>query len=560
MDDTIIVIGGLSAGPSAAAKARRTNEHARIILFEKTRHISYATCGIPYTLSGTINHPDKLMMVKAELLEKRFNIEVKLEEEVLDILPDEHIIHSSKGLYKYSKLIYAAGAKPFVPPVKNLENAFNWSDCRTIENFNKLVEDGVLTTHKHITILGAGLIGVEVAENLNTIGKNVTIIEQASSILGQWDKKFGGMAAGVLRSKGIRIFTNATITNVKITDREIKSVLLDDGTRIKTDYLILGIGGRPNTQMLASKGAACLDNGAIKVNERMETSLPDIYAAGDCASLINLQTGMHDYFPMGTHSNKGGRTAGANAAGGNATFKGAYKTAIVKVFEHTLGRTGMNARMLKQHSIPFKSVFFVAPATPGFFPDSTDLMVELFYRTQDRVLLGAEIFGERGVDKRIDVLSTAIFARLSIDDLPDLDLAYAPPYSPARDAVILGGYIASHGAQNAVSEISVEELQKRINAGSNGYSLIDVRNSTEIEASGQIPGAIHIELDELRHHLPSIDPESEVIVYCAKGLRGYVAGTILANNNYKKVFNLGGGFKAWQYFRDTNATSIDPLI
>ncbi len=557
MEETIIIIGGLSAGPSAAAKARRTNEKAKIILFEKTRYISYATCGIPYSLSGTIKDRDKLLVVKAELLRKRFGIDVRLEEEVMDIVPDDHLIQTSKGWYKYSKLIFATGAHPFIPPIKNIEQVSNWSNCRTIENFDKLVEDGVLTKRKNITILGAGLIGVEVAENLKKVGKNVSIVEMAPSVLSIWDPKFGHMAEKVLVENGINVYTSNTIEELIIERGEMKAIKLKDGTEIKSDYLIMGIGGRPNTHLLTSKGADSLPNGALKVNEKMETNLTDIYAAGDCASMMNLQTGEHDYFPMGTHSNKGGRTAGANAAGGQETFKGAYKTAIVKVFNYTMARTGMNPSFMERKGIKFESTFFISSSTPGFYPEPKDLVVEVYYDPESGRLLGAEIFGEKGVDKRIDVFSTAIYAGLTIEDLPNLDLAYAPPYSPAKDAVILAGYISQNKGRYQFNEISALELNERIEKSQNGYRLIDVREKIELERGGMIPGAENIDLDELRDHVDDFDCEQEIIVYCAKGLRGYLATLILRNHGVKDVKNLGGGFKAWKLMVESKRQEVE---
>lgn len=545
MGETIIVIGGLSAGPSAAAKARRQNENSKIILFEKTRYISYATCGIPYSLSGKIKDRDKLLVVKAELLSKRFNIDVRLEEEVIEIVPEEHLVQTSKGWYKYDKLIFATGASSFIPPIPNIEKAINWSNCRTIENLDKLVKDGVLKKRKNISILGAGLIGIEVAENLKEIGKNVSLIDQAQTVLPMWDAKFGHMAGKVLEENNIKLYLGNTLKSLKTIGEEIVEIELSNGEKIPTDYLIMGIGGRPNTSLLTIKGAEALPNGALKVNERMETNLPDVYAAGDCASMLNLQTGEHDYFPMGTHSNKGGRSAGANAAGGNETFKGAYKTAIVKVFGYTLGRTGMNPDFMKCKNIGFESTFFITTATPSFYPDPKDLFVEMYFDPKTKKILGVEIFGEQGVDKRIDVFSTAIYAGLTIDDLPNLDLAYAPPFSPAKDAVILAGYISQNKLKHSFSEISARLLKERIDKNKNGYKLLDVRSALEIKNEGIIPGAVNIELDELRNNIDTLAIDQETIVYCAKGLRGYLASMILLNNGVKKVVNLGGGYKAW---------------
>lgn len=547
MEETIIIIGGLSAGPSAAAKARRVNENANILLFEKTEYISYATCGIPYSLSGIIKKRDKLLVVSADLLRDRFNIDVHLNEPVVDILPDEHKIITPNGEYKYTKLIYAVGAAPFVPPIKNLDQTEDWTNCRTIEEYDKIIADKVITEKENITVLGAGLIGVEVAENLNKIGKNITIVELAPSVLSPWDSKFGNLAENVLKEHGIDVYTNATIDELVVEKGKIKEVVLSNGERIPSDYLLMGLGGKPNTAMLASKGAETIRNGAIKVNAKMETSLPDIYAAGDCASIMNIQTGEHDYFPMGTHANKGGRAAGANAAGGEEHFKGAYRTAIVKVFEYTLARTGMNPRALKMMNQDFESTLIVAPSTPGFYPNPKDMIMELYYNSNTREILGAEIFGEKGIDKRIDVLSTAILGKLTVDDLPNLDLAYAPPFSPAKDPVIIAGFVSGNKDKNKFKEITADDLYNIIRSENrHNHQIIDVRAPIELEKQGKIESSINLELDQLRDNLDNLDKDIPTIVYCARGLRGYVGAMILENNGFKNVFNLGGGFIIWK--------------
>lgn len=547
MEETIIIVGGLSAGPSAAAKARRLNENANILLFEKTEYVSYATCGIPYSLSGKIKKREKLLVVSPDLLRERFNIDVHLNEPVVDIIPDKHKIITSKGEYNYTKLIYAAGAAPFVPPIKNLDQTDDWTNCRTIEEYDKIVADKVLTEKQHITVLGAGLIGVEVAENLTKVGKKVTIVELAPSVLSPWDSKFGNLAENVLKENGIEVYTNSTIDDIKVEHGHIVSVKLSNGEEIPSDYLLMGIGGRPNTSMLASKGAETIRNGAIKVNAKMETNLPDIYAAGDCASIMNIQTGEHDYFPMGTHANKGGRAAGANAAGGEEHFKGAYRTAIVKVFDYTLARTGLNPRSLKMINHDFDSTLIVAPATPGFYPDPKDMIMEIFYNSNTRQIMGAEIFGEKGVDKRIDVLSTAILGKLTVDDLPHLDLAYAPPFSPAKDPVIIAGFVSGNKDKHKFKEITADNLYSILRSeNQDKHQILDVRAPIELERKGVIDFAINIELDQLRDNLDRLKRDIPVVVYCARGLRGYVAAMILENNGFKKILNLGGGFNTWE--------------
>jgi len=544
----IIIIGGLSAGPSAAAKARRENENAEILLFEKSSHISYATCGIPYALSGKISSRKKLIVVEAELLKKRFNIDMHLEEEVLDILPDAHKIITSKGEYDYDKLVYAAGASTVIPPIKNIELATNWSPCRSLEDYDKVMKEAIPAAAKHITVMGAGLIGVEVAENLRKLGKEVTLIEGGAQVLPLWDAKFSHFARQTMQEHGVEVITQTFVKEFKTDKGLITDVMVSDNESVKTDYVLMSVGIRPNTSMLTSKGAEAIANGALKVNEKMETSLPDIYAAGDCASIKNTQTGEYDYLPLGTHSNKGGRTAGQNAAGGSDTFEGGYKTAIVKVFEKTLARTGMNPSFMNQKGIAFKTNLILAGATPGYYPDQKEMIVETYYAPEDGMILGCEIFGEHGVDKRIDVMSTAIYAKLKISDLPKLDLAYAPPFSPAKDPVVVSGYVSSNALHANYREVSVDELKAVIaHKSKDDYQILDVRTAGEICKLGKIEDAIEIPVDELRYNLDKLDRNKEIYVYCAKGLRGYLSFLILQQNGFTKLHNLSGGYTIWSY-------------
>ncbi|WP_020527202.1 FAD-dependent oxidoreductase [Flexithrix dorotheae] len=556
--ETIIIIGGLSAGPSAAAKARRTNEHSRIILFERSNFLSYATCGIPYALSGKVKSREELMVVSAKLLRDRFKIEVHLNEEIIDIDSKAQEIITQKGdKFPYDKLIFATGTNANTPPIKGIETSQNWSHCKTIENFDKIIADKVLENSQNVVVIGAGLIGIEVTENLVKAGKNVTVIELSGQVLPIWESKFGRMAKSVLEEHGVIVKTNVFVVEFLKNTREI---LLNNGEKINCDYLIVSVGVKPNTDLLLAEGAEHLKNGALVVNEKMETSIPNIYAAGDCASIKNQITGKQDYFPMGTHSNKGGRTAGTNAAGGNNSYKGGYATGIVKVFDYTLGRTGLNAKSLKENGIPFKSNFFIAKSTPGFYPNAKDIFIEIYHDPDSKEIIGAEIFGESGVDKRIDVLSTCIYAKLKIDDLPNLDLAYAPPYSPAKDPVIVAGYIADNANSTHFEEWNACELDSFLKATKEDYQLVDVREPSELQKFGQIPQAKNIPLDQLRENIELLDVDKTTIVYCQRGLRGYLAALILASNHFSSIKNLGGGYLAWKKIIRKSENSLEKKL
>jgi len=546
----IIIIGGLSAGPSAAAKARREDENAEILLFEKGENISYATCGMPYAFSGVIENRSNLIVVDQQLMKDRFNIDVRINEEIININTDKKIIYSKNNDYSYDKLIFATGAKSVVPPIKNIHIATNWSTCRSMVDFDKIMKEGLASSSKNITIIGAGLIGVEVAENLTQAGKKVTLIEGDAQILNMWQPKFGNFAETILKSEGIEVLTSSIVKEFELDEvGKITAIKIEGKQAIKTDFVILSVGIRPNTELLLKNGAEHIENGALKVNERMETSIKDVFAAGDNVSIKNLQTNEFDYFPLGTHSNKGGRAAGANAVGKNIVFKGAYKTAIVKVFNYTLARTGLNPKYLKANSIPFKTVLTIAGSTPSYYPNAKNLITEMYYNPETEEILGAELFGEVGVDKRVDVLSTAIYAKLKITDLSQLDLAYAPPFSPAKDPVVVSSFVAENIINGKSVQISVEELEEKfMNNQLSDYLLIDSRTVAEYK-KGTIPNAMNFPLNEIRNHIDFIkNQEKPVIIFCQRGLRGYLAELILNQNNIKNVVNVAGGFKLWQMF------------
>ncbi len=546
--EKIIVIGGLSAGPSAAAKARRENESAEIILFEKGANISYATCGMPYALSGVIESRADLIVVEPSLMRERFNIDVRLEEEVIQIETESKNVITTKGNYQYDKLIFATGARSIVPPIEGVADSTNWSTCRTMGDFDKIMKEAMASESKNITVVGAGLIGVEVAENLIEAGKNVTLIEGANSILPMWDAKFGFFAQSELENKGIKVITGNFVHRFATENNKIKSVHVGNHD-IDTDFVILSIGIRPNTELLTSQGAKHIGNGALIVNENMETSIKDVYAAGDNVSIKNLQTGEHDYFPLGTHSNKGGRAAGANAVGRNIKVKGAYKTAIIKVFGYTMARTGLNATALNKLGIDYKTVVSMAGATPGYYPGKTDLISEIYYDPTTKVILGGEFFGEVGVDKRVDVLSTAIYAKLKITDLAQLDLAYAPPFSPAKDPLVVAGFVAENINEDKCSQISTAEFKEFKEETKEDFILLDVRNEDEYN-EGHIPNAINIPLPVLRKNLEKLDKNKKVIIYCQKGLRGYVARLILKHNDFASTASIAGGYKIWEMMKE----------
>jgi flagellar hook-basal body protein len=328
---------------------------------------------------------------------------------------------------------------------------------------------------------------------------------------------------------------------------KIHQVIIDGKKPIETDFVILSVGIKPNTELLVKQGAKHIKNGALIVNEKMETSIQDVYAAGDNVAIKNLQTNEYGYFPLGTHSNKAGRAAGANAVGSETIFKGAYHTAIVQVFNYTFARTGLNSTYLKEQNINFKTVLSIVGATPGYYPDKKEIVSEIYFDAKTEEIYGAELVGEVGVDKRIDVLSTAIYAKLKISDLAQLDLAYAPPYSPAKDSVVVSSFISENIKTEECPQISVDDLDTFIEeTPKDNYLLIDTRTQEEYE-EGTLPNAINIPIDEVRSQIDFIKKESKpVILICRSGLRAYIVQLILVHNNIPEVTNVGGGIKLWK--------------
>lgn len=544
---TIVIVGGLSAGPAAAAKARRTNEKARIILFEAGPNVSYATCGMPYAIGEVIEQESKLLVVKPELLRDRFQIEVKLEEKIIGVDPTNQVVQSIDNEYHYDKLIWATGASSVTPPIEGIQGIEELAHLRTLQDFQKIKSSKTFRKANRVTVVGGGLIGVELAENLIHIGKEVHLVEAKDQILPQWSSEFANLGARVLRDHDLQLYTSVFAQKVHKTGGKLNSLELSNGLNLETEYLILCAGIKPNSQVLADLGAATLPNGALIVNTQQETTLPNIYAAGDVASTWNHLLEKDDYLPLGTHSNKAGRTAGANAAGANHTYKGGYGTAIVQVFDHTLARTGASSEQLKESGIPFRKTLIHAGSTPGYYPNPENLTLEITYNPKTLRLYGAQAFGKVGVDKRIDVLSTAIYAKLTLDDLHELDLAYAPPFSPAKDPVVVAGFVAQNQTTGGCTPYNSDELSSILEkAPADSYQLIDLRNSTEIAKEGHIPKAINIPLDQLREKLYLVETQKRVLVYCAKGMRGYLGVRILRENGVPDSNNLAGGFLSWK--------------
>ena len=546
----LVIIGGVAAGASAAAKARRCNEDAEIIIFEKGPDISYATCGMPYYLSGVIKKRKKLQVVTASFFKKRFNVDVRTGHEVINIDPRTRIVTvrelatNTEFSESYDKLVLAPGATPIIPPIPGVDSPIVHT-LKTLEDTDRIYVLLKEVKPKKAVIIGGGLIGMEVAENLALLDIQVSVVEFMPQILGFLDQEMADLVARHARDRGIRFYLSEKVHAIVDKGGQVV-VRTDTGKELPADLIIMSVGIRPDTRLAQDAGIELGDRGGVKVDEQMRTSVADIFAAGDCVESINKVTGRPMLLPMGSAANKQGRAAGANAMGREIAVKGFTATAIVKIFDYSVAKTGLSEREALAEGFAPLVTYLVADHHAGYYPGARPLTIKTVADRDSGRLLGAQIIGAAGVDKRIDVFSTAIYNRMNQEELIHLDLAYAPPFSSARDPIIVSGAVAQNFKADDWQPITPAELNKKI-AANEKFVLLDVRTRRELEKTGIIPGALHIPLDELRERLNELDPQQETILYCAVGLRSYVGHRLLAMHGFDNLQSLTGGFGCWTY-------------
>jgi NADPH-dependent 2,4-dienoyl-CoA reductase/sulfur reductase-like enzyme/rhodanese-related sulfurtransferase len=545
MSLNIIIVGGVAGGASAAAKARRTNETATIVMFEKGPYVSFANCGLPYYVGKTIPDRDDLLLQTPERFWKRFRVQVHVLHEVLHIdrtakcVQVKNLRTQEITSHPYDTLILAPGAGAIMPDIPGI-HARNIFTVKTVPDSDAIKTFLASQSSQQALIIGGGFIGLETAEALMGLGLTVTIIEKAPQILPPFDQDMATLVAQHLQEKGVKIIAGDGINGFQQDGDLAKEAELESGTRLPMDLAILSIGVRPELQLAREAGLEIGAAGGIAVNTRQQTSDPDIYAAGDAVETLHLVTGKHARIPLAGPANKQGRVAGANAAGGDLQFQGALGTAIVESMGITAAKTGLSEHEAKAHGLNY----FVSLTHPldhaGYYPGAETLHMKLVVEQQTGKLLGAQIVGDQGVDKRIDVLATAIHAKLNVQDLEQLDLAYAPQFNSAKGPVIMAGFVAANTLRGEVNTLTGEELQKKLETNPS-LQLLDVRTTDEYQEA-HIPHARLIPIDELRDHLQQLDPSQETVVYCRVGLRGYLAARILLQHGFTKVFNLTGGY------------------
>lgn len=538
----IIIVGGVAGGMSAATRLRRLKEDAEIIIFEKGPFVSFANCGLPYYVSGEIANREDLLVQTPESLKARFRLDVRPFHEVTAISPDQHIVtvrHDGKEFTEsYDKLILSPGAKPFVPPIEGLETAENTYTLRNVPDLDKIML-ALEKQPKEAVVIGAGFIGLEMAENLRRRGLKVTIVEKAPHVLPPLDEEMAAFVQAELLKNGIQVITSQSAT--RFEDKG-KVIVLENGQKIVSDVTILSVGVQPENALAQAAGIELGLRGGILVNERYETSQPDIYAVGDAIVVKQEITGEDALISLASPANRQGRQVADVIAGVARKNKGSIGTAIVRAFDMTAASTGLSERILRMNGLPYQVIHVSGKDHAGYYPGATDVTLKLLFEPTSGKIYGAQGVGKKGVDKRIDILATAIKGNLTIFDLPELEFTYAPPFGSAKDPVNMLGYAALNLVEGLSDNIQWYELEDELAAGK---KFLDVRTASELQQGRLKVDTVHIPLNELRERLGELDKSQDYIVSCHSGLRSYIAERILKQAGFS-VKNLDGAFALYK--------------
>lgn len=548
-----VIIGGVAGGATAAARLRRIDENAEIIMLEKGKYISYANCGLPYYIGGVIEDRQKLLVQSPEAFSKRFRIDVRVENEVVEIHPKEKMLKIRRGdgieyTENYDKLLLSPGANPVRPPLGGIdsEGIFVLRNVEDTDRIKKFMETNRV---KHAVVVGAGFIGLEMAENLSHAGIHVAVVEMGEQVMAPIDFSMASFIHQELCQKGVDLYLGEGVTHFENTSSGL-TVYLKSGKMIHTDMVLLSIGVRPATSLAVQAGLKLGETGGIWVDEYLQTSAQDIYAVGDAIEYPHPITGKPWLNNLANPANRQGRVVADNMVLGNVIkYEGAIGTSIAKVFDLTVGSIGLPAKRLKLWNMPYKTSVTHSSSHAGYYPDALPLTIKLTFHPTSGKLYGAQCVGYEGVDKRIDQLAVLIKQGGTIFDLMETEHAYAPPFSSAKDPIAIAGYVASNVISGAMPVITWRELLEERDK----VMLIDVRTEEEF-SFGTLPGAVNMPLDNLRNRLHDIPRSVPVVLFCAVGLRGYLAQRILLGAGYDNVRNLLGGSKT--YYAATTPVSL----
>lgn len=539
----VVIVGGVAGGATAAARIRRLDENAEITIFEKSGYISYANCGLPYYIGGEISDREELTLQTPESFNARFRVDVKVRHEVVAINPDRKTVtvrNLSGGEVfeeKYDKLVLSMGAKPIRPNLPGIDDERIFT-VRNVEDTFRIKDYIDATKPERAVVIGGGFIGIEMAENLRRLGTEVTLVEAAPQLMAPFDGDMAAFIHAEVRAAGVKLVLGGMVDGFESNGKSL-GVRLKDGDTISCDMAVLAIGVAPDTALAKDAGFELGIKGSIVVNERMETSVPDVYAVGDAVQIKNFVTGKPALISLAGPANKQARIAADNICGKDSRYNGAQGSSVIKVFRLTAAATGINERTAKSEGIDADKVILSPMNHAGYYPGGKIMTMKVVFEKRTYRLLGAQIVGFDGVDKRIDVLATAIRAGMKVTDLTELDLAYAPPYSSAKDPVNMAGFMAENIRDGLVGQWYYDDEPTLPRDGS--VTLLDVRTAEEF-ATGNINGFVNIPVDELRERAGELDKDKPVYVICQSGLRSYIAARILAGRGFE-VYNFAGGYR-----------------
>ncbi len=537
----IVIVGGVAGGATAAARARRLSEDSEIVVLERGPYVSFANCGLPYHIGEEIERRDALLLQTPESLRARHNLDVRVRHEVLSIDRDRKEVEirdvGEDRAYResYDTLLISTGAAPIRPPLPGIDHAriFTLRTVPDMDAIKAVVDDGAVSA----LIIGGGFIGLETAENLRRRGLKVDLVEMLDQVMPPLDREMATAVHTTLRANGVALHLGDAVASFSDADDRV-SATLKSGTVIAADLAVLAIGVRPESQLAAAAGLEIGDRGGIRVNGHMQTSDADIYAVGDAVIVRDFVTGSDTLIPLAGPANRQGRIAADHMMGRPSRYRGTQGTSILRVFDLVVGMTGVSEKTLRQNGVVYDKVYIHPTDHVGYFPGASSMHMKLIFGAQDGRILGAQITGGSGVDKRVDVLAIAIQSGLTVYDLEEAELAYAPPFGAAKDPVNMAGFVAANALRGDVRNVHAD-------ATGDGR-LLDVRTTREFER-GTINGAMHIPLDELRARHGELPQNERIVVFCQAGLRGYVASRVLTQLGYDAV-NLSGGYLTYRTF------------
>jgi len=540
MSKKVVIVGGVAGGASAAARLRRLDEEAEIIIFERGGYISLANCGLPYYVGAKIKDRQRLLLQTPKRFKARFNVDVRTKNEVLNIDRSENIIEvvnlttGKKYFENYDKMILSPGSKPVKPTITGIDSdrIFTVRDIYDADSINNFIEK---QRPKRVVVVGAGYIGLEMAENLRQRDLLVAVVEMADQVMPTMDKEMANLLHQHLHEQSIALWLNDGVTGFKQNDSKLM-VSLNSGMELACDFAVLSIGVKPEVKLARQSGLIIGDCGGIKVNEYLQTSDPDIYAVGDAVEVKDFVLGSPALIPLAGPANKQGRIAADNLCGRNVKYKGTQGTAILKVFDLTAAMTGVSEKALKKTDIDYERLYIHPAHHVGYYPGARQMHIKLLFTKPEGKILGVQIVGSKGIDKRVDVFATAIRAGMTVFDLQELELAYAPPYGSGKDAVNMAGFVGGNILDGTFNVKHYDNLD-------NKNFIIDVRRPAEMDR-GVIPETVNIPVDEIRERLNELPKDKTISLSCAVGVRSYIASRILKQKGFDAK-SLSGGYSTY---------------